>query len=210
MPTLCVSSGGGRPDACPGDWEHHRHRGRDPCDWARHHGHDLHDMRHDRCLEPRKQCIRIKDRRWRSALQQASSYFLLNKMTPCLKQGSGIESAASDAPPALPWLPTENPEAIKPAAWRQTGSRLAFCRISGDSGYPAPGPDDSERRHHRDLRASSCLAPCTNAHHAPPMSAGCTDSRGVRVSKCPLPIDGGGFSIPSARQPTRNHGAARE
>jgi hypothetical protein len=112
--------------------------------------------------------------------------------------------------PCVTLHPMGNQEATSPAAWRQTGSRLVLCRISCASGYPAPGPDDSERRHHRDLRASSCHAPCANARHAPPTSAGRIDSRGARVSRCPLPIDGGFFSIPSGRQPTRDHGAARE
>ena len=182
MLTLCVSSGEGRSGGGPGDWEQHRHRGPDPRDQAHHHGHDLDDVRHHLCSEPRRQHSRITDRRGRSAIWQAFSYLLLNKMTQCLKQGASIKSAARLARHALPCSPTGNQEAISPAAWTQTGSRLLLCRISCDSGYSALCPDDSERRHHRDPRASSCRAPCTNAHYAPPMSAGCTDSRGVRAA----------------------------
>ena len=121
MLALRVSRGEGRPGGGPGDWEHHRDRGRDPRDQAQHHGHDQHDVRHPLRKEPRKQRSRITDRRRRSAIWQASSYLLLNKMTQCLKQGASIESAASLTRHALPF----SPQGIRKPQVPQPGGRPA-------------------------------------------------------------------------------------
>jgi hypothetical protein len=210
MPALRVSSGEGRSGGGPGDYEHHRHRDRDPRDQAHHHGHDLDDACHRPCSEPRRQRSRITDRRWRSAIWQASSYLLQEKMTQCLKQGANIESAANSARHALPC-----------SRW---GIRKP--QVPPPGGGPAPGWCFAASVAPRIVRCSvltvrnavtiSIPAPPTATLHVPapialrPCRLGVMIAAALAYPLAPLPIDGDGFAIPSARPPTRDHGAAWE
>ena len=84
-----------------------------------------------------------------------------------------------------------------------------IARFKSDSDCSVHGPGYLAHHHDRHLRDASRPAAWSSRRHAPPMPAVCSGGRVAHAHRFPLPIDAcaGGFSIPSARQPTHTRAA---